>query len=280
MKTPLGLEAELPVMELFKDALFLLWEKRAFLIPMFAPIIVVMVMLEFYSTHLTELLMAQMPELEHGAVPKGTWEFLIVSGISMFLSVLMATTVHRFSLQPKALWPRNALRLPLPSDWRYLLRTVQIVVICSGAGIIVTTLLGGLATALGAPANSPIGFIAAAAVVLYLMARLSVTLPEIAIGTKGSDLGRAWRMSTGNAGRLLFVVLGLPMLVALPFTFFYLFGHLVTNLIAAFGVYVMTLVSVTVLSLSYQFLREFYEPEVTELVEDEKADDDNSSLDA
>lgn len=288
MKSPLGLEARLPIFDLFKDAVFLLWAKRARLASMFLPIIVVLMVLEHYSSSLGDSVIATMSEMseETKDLPEGSGRFIVITLVSMLLSVLMATTVHRFSLQDPVLWPKNALRLPIRSDWRYLLRSIQILLICFAVLMTVSIFGGAFAGVLGGGAGPEamqqaimLFMIPGFMLMLYISARLSVTLPEIAIGTEGSDLSRAWRMSKGNGSRLLIVVLLLPLIVTSPFLVLYSFDNIVFNIIAAFGVYAMTLISVTVLSLSYQFLLEFYEPEEGEKVTPETTSSDDS-LDA
>lgn len=285
MKSPLGLEARIPVFELFKDALFLLWAKRGRLLSMFLPIIVVLVVLDRYSAAITEPIMAAMGQ-EGGNIEMGfPMEFWIVTAISGLLSILLATTVHRFTLQDSSHWPSNALRVPNRSDWRYLLRSLQLVFVSAGAGLgvtIVVLVIMGIVTGANDPAAMQqvvgLAFIPAFMLMLYILARLSITLPEIAIGTEGSDLGRAWRMSKGNGTRLVIVALALPLLVNLPFLLLVSLENVVTDIVAAFGIYSMTLISITVLSLSYQFLLEFYEPDEGEKVTPEK--DDNDGMDA
>lgn len=285
MKSPLGLEARIPVFELFKDALFLLWAKRGRLLSMFLPIIVVLVVLDRYSAAITEPIMAAMGQ-EGGNIEMGfPMEFWIVTAISGLLSILLATTVHRFTLQDASHWPSNALRVPNRSDWRYLLRSLQLVFVSAGAGLgvtIVVLVIMGIVTGANDPAAMQqvvgLAFIPAFMLMLYILARLSITLPEIAIGTEGSDLGRAWRMSKGNGTRLVIVALALPLLVNLPFLLLVSLENVVTDIVAAFGIYSMTLISITVLSLSYQFLLEFYEPGPEEDVIPEK--DDNDGMDA
>jgi hypothetical protein len=212
--------------------------------------------------------------------------FLVLTLVSMLLSVLMATTVHRFSLQDSAFWPKNALRFPIRSDWRYLARSVQILAICvlilMGVSVVGGAFAGILSGAAGPEAIQQtiiLFMVPGFMIMLYVSARLSVTLPEIAIGTEGSDLSRAWRMSKGNGSRLLIVVLLLPFIVTSPFLMLYSFDNIMMNIIAAFGIYAMTLISVTVLSLSYQFLLEFYEPQDGESVQPETSASDDS-LDA
>lgn len=285
MKSPLGLEARIPVFELFKDALFLLWAKRGRLLSMFLPIIVVLVVLDRYSAAITEPIMAAMGQ-EGGNIEMGfPMEFWIVTAISGLLSILLATTVHRFTLQDASHWPSNALRVPNRSDWRYLLRSLQLVFVSAGAGLgvtIVVLVIMGIVTGANDPAAMQqvvgLAFIPAFMLMLYILARLSITMPEIAIGTEGSDLGRAWRMSKGNGTRLVIVALALPLLVNLPFLLLVSLENVVTDIVAAFGIYSMTLISITVLSLSYQFLLEFYEPDPEEDVIPEK--DDNDGMDA
>ncbi|MFT6422893.1 MAG: hypothetical protein ACJA2K_001627 [Thalassolituus sp.] len=288
MKSPLGLEARLPIFDLFKDAVFLLWAKRGRLVSMFLPIIVVLMVLDHYSSALGESVMATVGEVagETKDMPEGMGRFLVLTLVSMLLSVLMATTVHRFSLQDSAFWPKNALRFPIRSDWRYLARSVQILAICvlilMGVSVVGGAFAGILSGAAGPEAIQQtiiLFMVPGFMIMLYVSARLSVTLPEIAIGTEGSDLSRAWRMSKGNGSRLLIVVLLLPFIVTSPFLMLYSFDHIMMNIIAAFGIYAMTLISVTVLSLSYQFLLEFYEPQDGESVQPETSASDDS-LDA
>ncbi|MEQ3694010.1 MAG: hypothetical protein ABNH16_03690 [Thalassolituus sp.] len=288
MKSPLGLEARLPIFDLFKDAVFLLWAKRGRLVSMFLPIIVVLMVLDHYSSALGESVMATVGEVagETKDMPEGMGRFLVLTLVSMLLSVLMATTVHRFSLQDSAFWPKNALRFPIRSDWRYLARSVQILAICvlilmgvSVVGGAFAGILSGAASPEAIQQTIILFMVPGFMIMLYVSARLSVTLPEIAIGTEGSDLSRAWRMSKGNGSRLLIVVLLLPFIVTSPFLMLYSFDNIMMNIIAAFGIYAMTLISVTVLSLSYQFLLEFYEPQDGESVQPETSASDDS-LDA
>ncbi len=285
MKSPLGLEARIPVFDLFKDALFLLWAKRGRLLRMFLPIIVVLVILDYYSSAISAPILAAMGQ--EGADPNLTFppEFWVVTGISMLLSILMATTVHRFTLQDASHWPSNALRVPTRSDLRYLWRSIQIMLIAFGVALLtmvatltVIMLLSGQNTPEGLEPLIYLSIIPTMMIMIYVLARLSITLPEIAIGAQGSDLARAWRMSKGNGSRVVIVALLLPFMVNAPFFVLASLDTLITNIIAAFGIYSMTLISITVLSLSYQFLFEFYEPDPEEDVIPEK--DDNDGMDA
>ena len=97
---------------------------------------------------------------------------------------------------------------------------------------------------------------------LYFGSRLSITLPEMALGQK-SSLGRAWQMSRGNGSKLVLVVFIVPVMMTMPFILL-MFGNDTPGLLsylAAFGTYITTLISLVMLSLSYRFLLEFYEPD-------------------
>jgi cation transporter-like permease len=188
MKSPLGLEARLPIFDLFKDAVFLLWAKRGRLVSMFLPIIVVLMVLDHYSSALGESVMATVGEVagETKDMPEGMGRFLVLTLVSMLLSVLMATTVHRFSLQDSAFWPKNALRFPIRSDWRYLARSVQILAICMLILIGVSVVGGAFAGIIGGAAGPEaiqqtiiLFMVPGFMIMLYVSARLSVTLPEI-----------------------------------------------------------------------------------------------------
>jgi hypothetical protein len=288
MKSPLGLEARLPIFDLFKDAVFLLWAKRGRLVSMFLPIIVVLVVLRLFSSSMGASFLEAIDamDIETEGWPDGTGSLIVVVLVSLLLSVLFATTVHRFSLQDASIWPKNALRVPAVSDWRYLFRTIQVIalatlasVFTSTVGMVVIAIITGAQTPEALTQYSQVLNILIVILMLYVFARLSVTLPEIAIGTQGSGIERAWKMSKGNGFRLIIVVIILPFLVALPFLLLYQFDNLVMTVLASFGAYSMTLISFTVLSLSYQFLLEFYEPQDGESIQPETSSSDDS-LDA
>ncbi|MEC8907489.1 MAG: hypothetical protein VYE76_01280, partial [Pseudomonadota bacterium] len=98
MKSPLGLEARIPVFELFKDALFLLWAKRGRLVSMFLPIIIVLVVLDHFSSEIVSSLAASAGVDEQLEVVEFPLEFWFMTAVSIVLSILLATTVHRFTL--------------------------------------------------------------------------------------------------------------------------------------------------------------------------------------
>ncbi|MBV1959998.1 MAG: hypothetical protein KUG48_00125, partial [Oleibacter sp.] len=80
MKSPLGLEARLPIFDLFKDAVFLLWAKRGRLVSMFLPIIVVLVVLRLFSSSMGASFLEAIDamDIETEGWPDGTGSLIVV----------------------------------------------------------------------------------------------------------------------------------------------------------------------------------------------------------
>lgn len=242
MKTPIGLTAKLPALDLFKESMQLLWQKRNQVLKMFLPIVVLMAFIDwaaesFFNTD--DLTIT-----------------IIFALVSTMFSVLFATAAHQFTLLPEQ--QRNysqAIRIWGQNELRYLLRALQI-------GIIVSVFLMLIVFSIML-ANEylvlaiAIGF-AVVALALYVWGRLSIVLPEAALG-KPTSLKRAWGLSEGNGMALCLVVVVIPFLIMSPFFALFLIESALFNYIAAIGVYITTLISLVALSLSYRFLSEFYD---------------------
>ncbi|QQD21865.1 hypothetical protein GJQ54_08880 [Oceanospirillaceae bacterium ASx5O] len=243
MKSPLGLQAELPVTDLAREAVQLLWYKRTQVVRMFMPVIALLALIDW----LGGLYLDNQRPLLQG--------ILLLASVG--LSVLFATACHGFTLLPAEQQQARVLHGWGRLEFRYFIRAMQIGLI---AGVVFGVAMFGLMLVLGGQGDSAI---AAAMLALlpavYLWGRLSVTLPELAIGRRTS-LKRAWAMSRGNGSRLVLVVIVLPLLLTAPFLLLYWFDHLLLNYLAALGVYASTLISLVMLSLAYRFLLEFYEP--------------------
>lgn len=243
MKSPLGLQAELPVTDLVREALQLLWHKRAQVLRMFMPVILLLALIDWLSGLYLD---NQRPVLQG---------ILLLASVG--LSVLFATACHGFTLLPAEQQQSRILHGWGRLEFRYFIRAVQIGLI---AGVVFGVVMFALMLILGGQGETAI---AAAVLALlpaaYLWGRLSVTLPELAIGRRTS-LKRAWAMSRGNGSRLVLVVIVLPLLLTAPFLLLYWFDHLLLNYLAALGVYLTTLISLVMLSLAYRFLLEFFEP--------------------
>lgn len=251
MKSRLGLSAHLPVIDLIKEAVQLLWNKRVAVIRMFLPAILLLAAVDWSSQYFfppAEAVKGHLPEIH----PERAL-FLLVSAV---LSILLATACHRFTLLPGSQWDNNALHAWRREEFQYLLRGLHIAVICLPVFFVV--MLGILLIA--GEAHAPLAGAAGVMVGLYIWSRLSVTLPEIALG-KRSDLSRAWQLSKGNGSRLVLVVWIVPVLMASPFwlAFVGAEGIGILSYVAGFGIYLTTLVSLVMLSLSYRFLVEFSE---------------------
>ncbi|MCD8523751.1 MAG: hypothetical protein LRY66_01805 [Saccharospirillaceae bacterium] len=241
MKSPLGLSADLPVMDLITEAIALLWLKRSAVIRMFLPAMLILALVDWSSS----VFLAEDDYLNK----------LVFIIVSIFLSVMFATSCHRFTLLPKEQWDANALHGIGREELRYLLRGILLaviaVVVFFGTMLFAMVFLG--------QENAWLGAVIAVLPALYFWSRLSITLPELALGQK-SDLKRAWSLSAGNGSRLVLVVFIAPVVMASPFLALFMLDHSALRYLAAFGTYITSLISLVMLSLSYRFLLDFYEP--------------------
>ena len=249
MKSPLGLEARLPVIDIIKESAVKMWQQRQQVLQLFLPVILVMTMIDFLNiTYFTpdEPVAGELPPVESMAA----------NLLGLLFTLLMATTAHKFTLLDAAYWPRTALHLPGRHEVRYFVRFLQLVVIAVAVVVIASL----PSYAIGPPVGDVVqmfGIFFA----IYVLARLSVTLPEIALGHRTS-LGRAWDMSKNNGGALVLLVVILPVVLTLPVTIMAVFSQdMLVRLIGIAGTYFATLLALIVMSTSYQFLLNFYEPD-------------------
>jgi len=240
MKSPLGLNAELPVGDLISEAINLLWQKRSDVLRMFLPAIFLLALVDWIGKSF-------MPPNQIGSQ-------LLFMAASLILSILFATAAHRFTLLPPDQWDRNALHMWGRAEFVYLLRALQIGII---SGFVLVALMTVLILVLGKELM-PLAAVASVLPTLYLCGRMSITLPEVALGRK-TNLRRSWEMSEGNGTRMVLVVIIVPLLMTLPFLLLYLLKNQWLNYVAAFGSYITTLISLVMLSLSYRFLQSFYD---------------------
>ncbi|WP_369854791.1 hypothetical protein [Candidatus Thalassolituus haligoni] len=236
MKSPLGLDADLPVLDIVQESLGLLWVKRGIVLARFLPVMLLLAALDWASTTLV-------PESHLF----GQLGFALAS---MLFGVVFATACHRMTLMPEknlvqpGVWRRE--------EWRYLMRLLLMGLALSA--VITPILL--LFALLQIQQMMVLGGAVAIMAGLYVSARLSVTLPEIAVG-QSTSFKRAWNLSKGNGSRLVLVVWITPLLISAPFLLLFLLDNTVLNYLAAFGTYVTSLVSLVMLSLSYRFLTSF-----------------------
>lgn len=268
MKSRLGLEAELPVVDIVQEAVGLLWGKRTDVMRMFLPAMLILAAIDWASQHFFSA-------DADSAVPGFHPEQLVFMLASIVLSVLMATACHRFTLLPKENWNANAIHGFGRNEFRYLLRGLQIGACCA---VVFFSVMMGLMVLAGQE-RAIFAVAVAVMLTLYIWSRLSITLPEVALGTK-SDLTRAWAMSKGNGSRLVVVVWVVPIMMALPFWLAFMAEDAsgLLNYLAAFGIYLTTLIGLVMLSLSYRFLLDFYEGE--EQSQEQPVTSDDSSFDA
>ncbi|MDO6683469.1 MULTISPECIES: hypothetical protein [unclassified Oceanobacter] len=236
MKSPLGLDADLPVMDIVQESLGLLWVKRGIVSARFLPVMLLLAGLDWVSsTWMSESHLF------------GQLGFMLVS---MLLGVVFATACHRMTLMPekslvqKGIWRRE--------EWRYLMRLMLMGLATS----VVITPIVILFALLQVQQMMVLGGALAIMTGLYVSARLAITLPEIAVG-QTTSFQRAWKLSKGNGSRLVMVVWIAPLLISGPFLLLFLLDNTLLNYLAAFGSYVTSLISLVMMSLSYRFLTSF-----------------------
>lgn len=268
MKSPLGIDARLPVMDLLNDAFNSIYQNKMMLLKRFGPALVLLVALDV----LMQLFLPETPDYEAKVkalqasgeeinlqamieLSKFSTSNMIIFVVSIFVSILYATGIHKFTLLPKSEQNQPVLRLWGMPEFKYLLRSLLIAFVSAFFAFILMSLIVLIA-------GSNLAWVAvlvSAMLMIYLMSRFSIILPETALG-KPSSLTRAWGMSQGNGSRMVLVVFIIPIVLSLPFVLLGLFENPLLRVFSNIGVYFSTLVSLTTLSLSYQFLLEFYEP--------------------
>ena len=220
MKSPLGLDADLPVLDIVQESLGLLWVKRGIVLARFLPVMLLLAALDWASTTL---------------VPESHLFGQLGFALASMLFGVMTLMPEKNLVQP-GVWRRE--------EWRYLMRLLLMGLALSA--VITPILL--LFALLQIQQMMVLGGAVAIMAGLYVSARLSVTLPEIAVG-QSTSFKRAWNLSKGNGSR--------PLLISAPFLLLFLLDNTVLNYLAAFGTYVTSLVSLVMLSLSYRFLTSF-----------------------
>lgn len=242
MKTVNGLEVKLPVLDLLKEASNVLWHRRDEVARIFLPAILVLGILDFISGQMQE----------SGSISFQLGQLIIIIP-SLLLSILLATTCHNYTLNP---WMKVVVFKWLSNaEWRYLLRGLQI-------GIIAAVFFSVIFFTGITVVNNPVGIALVSLVsvmpAIYIWGRLSIILPEVAIGRE-SSLKRAWSLSKGNGWRVTLVVIGIPAALMLPIMGLYIVNNSALNLVASIGIYLGTLISLVTLSLSYRFLADFHD---------------------
>lgn len=261
MKSPLGLQADLPVVDIVRESIGLLWQKKEAVVRMFFPAVALLALVDWAGSEFfaEDALTAR----------------IIFFVTSMVLGVMFATATHRFTLLAPEHWDSNAVHGWTKTEFRYLGQAALIGII---GGFLIVVLMMVLSLLLGKD-GIVVAVVAAILPALYVMSRLSITLPEVAIGQPSSP-GRAWQMSAGNGSRLVLVVIIIPLLLMSPFLVLYALDSTLLNYIAAFGSYITTLISLVMLSVSYRFLLEFYErntPPGNGREEQDSTDDSNTT---
>lgn len=266
MKANLDKDVKLPVLDIFKQALSLVYNNGWYLLKLLMPALLILVSIDLIRPELVS------PDYEYLEAynlysPYLPYILIFLALISTVVSTLLATSIHQFTLYEPSQKPKQALRLLSKKELKYFLRVLQIIAI---TGIILSLVFFILSTLFRW--DFAFWIIAGVTVLVsaYCVARFAIVLPETAIG-KETSLTRAWSLSKGNGWRMVLTVLVIPMcsMFLLPSlliaVFLYLDVILPTFIIVLLS-YLFTLFSLINLSLSCRFLLDFYEPEEVKAV--------------
>ncbi len=243
MKSPMGLDANLPVMDLLKEAVGILYVKRAELTRRFMPLILVMVALDVVGQYVL------------GESPIGQ---LLTSLLAASLSAVVATGAHRMTLRPQEpMYPDGYFGA---TQLSYIGRSILISMIA--AVICVPAMMTMIISMSSSPEGTPLSggvivfMVASVMLAIYVSSRLMITLPEVAL-SKQTSFSRAWKLSQGNGSRMAIVVWILPIVMMIPALLLMLVDSLITLILGSLISYIATLVGLVTLSLAYQFVAEF-----------------------
>lgn len=270
MTSPLGLKPDLPVVDITSEAIGLLWQKRAQVVRMFLPVLLLLAGIDWFSKYLYPV-----SEAATGVVFQPNQVVFILA--SLLISILMATACHRFTLLPKEQWEKNALHSFRREEWRYLLRFILILLMA-----LLITLLTMLAMmVVVGQQGTAIAAVVGVMTFLYVMSRLVITLPALALGQQ-SSLSDAWQLSRGYGSKLVLIAFIIPILMGSPFM---LMAGLDSDVgllayLGSFGIYITTLISLVMLSLSYQFICDLNQVDAVASSQGEQPSDSDNHFDA
>lgn len=136
--------------------------------------------------------------------------------LRVLIGVLMAVTVHRFTLLGRSSVPRFGVLMPRRREWRFFL-WVLLGLLSANAFILLVTEGARPVGQFSVAAGLAIAF-AAVLPLMYVFARMSLVLPATALNRRAS-LRWSWAMTEGNGWRVASLVIIVPALVHLPFLF-------------------------------------------------------------
>lgn len=235
--------APLPIQEIFLKALIVPWHQRAALLrTLFLPA-VGWVLLGYLVR-------------EWG---QGSWARVIPMWVvwGVFYT-FFAVTCHRLVLMGENAVPRFGLMAFTKRERRFLLLLVAIYVLYMLAMLVGGTLFGSIVFKLlpdsEAPQYAGAFFTWMSFVVMgFALARLGIVLPATAVG-KERDLKWAWRATRGNTLRMFFVVGLIPYALSYLTTLMDFGSGSVASFFYTFSYFVLLIVEIAALSLSYQAL--------------------------
>lgn len=231
---------KLPVIAVIKEALCLVWQRRARLAVALCGLTLLMCVIDVAASHLLR-------DVET------SWLDLVIALINFFAVVLFTVTCHRVILLDDDAVPRYGIHSWSPRETRFLGWMLAGIGLCIGAIFAMWLVTRAIPLALASivevwGALILIGVITGA----YLFSRVSMLLPATALDQR-HDMEWAWSITKNNDWRLTFIVAAIPVLNVLPF--FHLDGdNILLDIATTFAGYVVMSIEIALLSVAYRHL--------------------------
>lgn len=240
---------KLPVMEVFKEALSIIWENRAFILAISWPYLLVQLLILVPAAAL---------------LPEASLKLKAMILTQGLLLCIMGVYWHRKILLQESTLPAVPLRFDR-FVWCYMgylviLALISMAIITANSLLVVGMITGG------AGHSAIVGLMAVplAFVMLIVLGRFSLALPAAAIGDRETGVRRSWQLTRNNSwrvGALYLLTMAVVLVVALPIGLVsdgiadireVLWLQLIANAVLNWGGAVLGL---TALSLAYDWFR-------------------------
>lgn len=228
----------LPIKTVVREALQIVWCKRARLFQALISTGLVLVALDMRPSYLS---------VEDWRLDT----LLAVANIVVF--TLFAITCHRIVLLDQAETPKYGIRSWSQRETRFLGWTVVGYFFFSLISMALAMFAGIAAAIIPADEAPPTLWYLFLFPGSYVFARLAVLLPATAIDER-HDMKWAWETTSNNGWRLVVVVALLPWLLASAFDFLTIGESLLLEFILHTVAYALMAIEIAVLSVSFQFL--------------------------
>lgn len=227
--SPTALRSVLPLGRLLAGALALLVERRRALLHALALPWLLHVLADTWLRF-------------HAASAEAALPAIVLLRLAVY--VLLAISIHRLILLGPQSVPAFGVGPFGLREWRYLGWSCAQILAAAGVVMLCAPLLA---------LSQGLGLLVALLVAAWLISRMALLLPEIALG-RPIDVGGGWRLGAGTGVRLAVLVVAVPMLGTVLMYPFAASGHWLMQVLAITGSLLSVAFAVAALSLAWQHL--------------------------